>query len=94
MSNPIIEDSGTGYLKIGFAGDNFPSHSFPAMVGRPTLRADEQLDDANLKDIMIGDEAQPYRGLLELTHPLERRSCEKLGGYGINLGLWLQEIRH
>lgn len=49
MSIPIIEDSGTGYkfnlyiryLKIGFAGDNFPSHSFPAMVGRPTLRADE-----------------------------------------------------
>ncbi|CAD8149657.1 unnamed protein product [Paramecium octaurelia] len=71
MSIPIIEDSGTGYLKIGFAGDNFPAHSFPAMVGRPTLRADEQLDDANLKDIMIGDEAQPYRGLLELTHPLE-----------------------
>jgi actin-related protein len=29
------------YLKIGLAGDNFPSHSFPAMVGRPTLRADE-----------------------------------------------------
>ena len=23
------------------------------------------------KDIMIGDEAAPYRGLLELTHPLE-----------------------
>lgn len=41
MSIPIIEDSGTGYLKIGFAGDNFPAHSFPAMVGRPTLRADE-----------------------------------------------------
>lgn len=37
------------YLKIGFASDNFPRHSFPAMVGRPILRADEKLDDANLK---------------------------------------------
>jgi actin-related protein 2 len=37
------------YLKLGYAGDNFPKHSFPAMVGRPMLRADETFDDIQLK---------------------------------------------
>ena len=32
-------DNGTGFVKCGFAGDNFPAHIFPAMVGRPILRA-------------------------------------------------------
>jgi actin-related protein 2 len=36
-------------LKIGFAGQNFPSHAFPAMVGRPMLRADEKFDGFEIK---------------------------------------------
>lgn len=36
---PVVCDSGTGYIKIGFAGDNFPKFSIPAMVGRPMLRS-------------------------------------------------------
>ena len=37
--NVIVCDNGTGFVKCGFAGSNFPSHIFPAMVGRPILRA-------------------------------------------------------
>jgi len=70
MSVPLICDSGTGYLKVGFANDNFPAYSLPAMVGRPMLRADEKLDEIALKDIMICDEVTPYRSMLELSMPL------------------------
>ena len=71
MTLPIICDSGTGYLKIGFASDNFPTYSLPAMVGRPMLRADEKLDGVELKDIMVCDEVTPYRSVLELSMPLQ-----------------------
>ena len=30
----IVCDNGTGYVKCGFAGDNFPRAHFPCMVGR------------------------------------------------------------
>ena len=35
----VVCDNGTGFVKCGLAGDNFPQHIFPAMVGRPILRA-------------------------------------------------------
>ena len=36
----IVCDNGTGFVKVGYAGQNFPSSIFPSMVGRPILRAD------------------------------------------------------
>jgi len=48
-TRPIICDTGTGYLKIGWAGDNFPAHTFPTMVGRPMLRFDEKIEGVELK---------------------------------------------
>ena len=35
----IVCDNGTGYLKMGFAGDSFPRYNIPTIVGRPMLRA-------------------------------------------------------
>lgn len=29
------------YVKLGYAGDNIPKYVFPAIVGRPALRAEE-----------------------------------------------------
>lgn len=70
--HPIICDPGTGYMKMGFAGDNFPKASFASLVGRPMLRSEEVFDDQiQLKEIMVGDEASKYRSLLELSHPTE-----------------------
>lgn len=41
---------GAQYVKCGFAGDNFPRHSIPSMVGRPMLRAEEEaVGDVTLK---------------------------------------------
>lgn len=28
-------------MKLGYAGDNIPKYVFPALVGRPALRAEE-----------------------------------------------------
>jgi len=71
QNTPIICDSGTGYLKLGFAGTNFPKLTLPAMIGRPMLRYEENLEGIELKDIMIADEVIPCRALCELSFPLE-----------------------
>jgi len=70
---PIVCDNGTGFVKVGFAGSNFPEHTFRSMIGRPMLRSDEKLDKKGivLKDIMVGDEAADVREFLEISYPLE-----------------------
>jgi actin-related protein 2 len=35
----IICDNGSGFLKMGFAGENFPRFTIPSIAGRPLLRA-------------------------------------------------------
>lgn len=44
-NNTIICDPGTGYMKMGFAGDNFPKATFASLVGRPMLRCEESLGE-------------------------------------------------
>jgi actin-related protein 2 len=52
----IVCDNGTGFVKCGYAGTNFPTHIFPSMVGRPILRAGEKIGDIEVKDVMVGEE--------------------------------------
>jgi len=68
---PIVCDNGTGFVKCGFAGENFPAHIFPSIIGRPILRAEEKIDgDLLLKDIMVGDDVTKARDLLETSYPI------------------------
>lgn len=70
-SKVIVCDNGTGFVKCGFAGDNFPRHKFPAVVGRPILRFEEtDGSSSNLQSIMCGDEADKCRSSLELSWPV------------------------
>jgi len=70
--NCVVCDNGTGFVKCGYAGENFPRSIFPSMVGRPTLRADEAIEDGLiLKDIMCGDEAAAARAALDCSYPVE-----------------------
>lgn len=46
---PVVCDLGTGYMKMGMTGDNFPSKTFQSVVGRPMLRGEETIDDVQLK---------------------------------------------
>lgn len=45
----VVCDNGTGFVKCGFAGDNFPRATFPCMVGRPLLRYEEEISASQLK---------------------------------------------
>eukprot|EP01137_Pigoraptor_chileana_P016677 Opistho-2@6045 len=67
----IVLDNGTGFVKVGYAGSNFPAHIFPSMVGRPILRTDANPGDVVIKDIMVGDEAAAVRSMLEINYPMD-----------------------
>ncbi|KAJ3105700.1 Arp2/3 complex subunit, actin nucleation center [Phlyctochytrium planicorne] len=69
----IICDNGTGFVKAGFASQssNFPEVVSPAVVGRPMLRAEENLSDVSIQDIMVGDEAAAVRNMLQMSYPME-----------------------
>uniref|UniRef100_A0A0A1XP84 Actin-related protein 2 n=1 Tax=Zeugodacus cucurbitae TaxID=28588 RepID=A0A0A1XP84_ZEUCU len=69
--NVIVCDNGTGFVKCGYAGSNFPAHIFPSMVGRPIIRAVNKIGDIEVKDLMVGDEASQLRSLLEVSYPME-----------------------
>lgn len=75
-SRVVVCDNGTGYVKAGFAGDNFPTSTFPSMIGRPALRSGESAIDgrdkhtAN-KEQFIGDEAAQMRAILDISYPIE-----------------------
>jgi len=57
---------------VGYAGSNFPEHVFPSIVGRPILRVEERdAAVAEIKDIMVGDEAAALRNYLQITQPME-----------------------
>mmetsp|Transcript_34639 Transcript_34639/g.42724 ORF Transcript_34639/g.42724 Transcript_34639/m.42724 type:complete len:192 (+) Transcript_34639:204-779(+) len=71
-SKVLVCDNGTGFVKVGYAGQNFPTSVFPSMVGRPQLRAEmESLEDTDLKDIMVGDQAAKVRFALDIKYPVE-----------------------
>ncbi|KAF6029956.1 ACTR2 [Bugula neritina] len=67
----VVCDNGTGFVKCGFAGANFPAHIFPSLVGRPVIRATTQVGDIQIKDLMVGDDASKLRSMLEVNYPME-----------------------
>jgi len=67
----IVCDNGTGFVKCGYAGANFPTAIFPSLVGRPILRYEQKIDDVVLKDVMVGDEAAKIRAMLEVSYPID-----------------------
>ena len=40
-------------------------------VGRPIIRAANRIDDVEVKDLMVGDDASKLRSMLECTYPME-----------------------
>ncbi|MCD7472884.1 Actin- protein 2 [Datura stramonium] len=68
--NVVVCDNGTGYVKCGFAGENFPTSVFPCVVGRPMLRYEESLMEQDLKDIIVGDDCLKLRHQLDISYPV------------------------
>eukprot|EP00039_Didymoeca_costata_P018299 m.332965 g.332965 ORF g.332965 m.332965 type:complete len:393 (-) comp17036_c0_seq1:141-1319(-) len=67
----VVSDNGTGFVKCGFAGSNFPAHIFPSLVGRPILRSQSKIDGIEIKDLHVGDEASQLRAMLEVNYPMD-----------------------
>ncbi|KAI4812708.1 hypothetical protein KUCAC02_024076 [Chaenocephalus aceratus] len=67
----VVCDNGTGFVKCGFAGSNFPEHIFPALVGRPIIRSTAKVGNIEIKDLMVGDEASELRSMLEVNYPMD-----------------------
>lgn len=67
----IVCDNGTGFVKCGFAGSNFPAHIFPSLVGRPILRSQTKIGNIEIKDLHVGDEASQLRSNLEVNYPMD-----------------------
>lgn len=72
-SRPVICDTGTGVIKAGWAGENEPSCMLANIVGRPQIRAGDNLGKGQqvLQDIMFGEEAQAARSMLSMTRPIK-----------------------
>lgn len=76
---PVL-DGGTGFLKVGYAAQNFPEFQYPSIVGRPILRTEEKgagESDLVIKDIMCGDEAAAARTMLQISYPMENGIVKK-----------------
>ncbi|KRX58774.1 Actin-related protein 2 [Trichinella sp. T9] len=67
----IVLDNGTGFVKCGYAGTNFPEHVFPSVVGRPTIRSKIKVNDVELQDVMIGSKCAAVRHMLDLSYPMD-----------------------
>ncbi|GAA6110383.1 actin-related protein 2-B isoform X1 [Tachysurus ichikawai] len=53
----VVCDNGTGFVKCGYAGSNFPEHIFPALVGRPIIRSTAKVGNIEIKEpgLICGD---------------------------------------
>ncbi|PAV71626.1 hypothetical protein WR25_11914 [Diploscapter pachys] len=67
----VVVDNGSGFVKCGYAGSNFPSHIFPSMVGRPIVRSNQRVGNIEIKDLMVGEEASQLRQMLDISYPME-----------------------
>uniref|UniRef100_A0A2R9B9C3 Actin-related protein 2 n=1 Tax=Pan paniscus TaxID=9597 RepID=A0A2R9B9C3_PANPA len=67
----VVCDNGTGFVKCGYAGSNFPEHIFPALVGRSIIISTTKVGNIEIKDLMVGDEASELRSMLEVNYPME-----------------------
>eukprot|EP00455_Lapot_gusevi_P053977 TRINITY_DN8537_c0_g3_i1.p1 TRINITY_DN8537_c0_g3~~TRINITY_DN8537_c0_g3_i1.p1 ORF type:complete len:374 (+),score=61.23 TRINITY_DN8537_c0_g3_i1:58-1179(+) len=63
----IVIDAGSRMCRAGFAGDEAPRSVFPSCVGRHWSGA-----ESNQRETFVGDIAISKRGILKLTHPIER----------------------
>jgi len=82
---PIVCDNGTGFVKCGYAGSNFPAHIFPSMIGRPLMRYEEEFKNVELKEVMVGDECSLHRSMLEISYPVDNGIVQDWKGM---INLW------
>lgn len=71
MSSPpvIVIDNGSGFIKVGIAGNEAPKSVFPSIIGTP--KSDQLMVGGQNKDYFVGYEAVAKKDLLNLRYPIE-----------------------
>eukprot|EP00668_Euglena_longa_P038500 GGOE01049514.1.p1 GENE.GGOE01049514.1~~GGOE01049514.1.p1 ORF type:complete len:390 (-),score=128.20 GGOE01049514.1:156-1265(-) len=64
----IVIDSGTGVIKAGFAGDDYPHCVFSNIVGDAKYT---KCMAGALEGVHVGENVQKHRGMLKLSYPME-----------------------
>lgn len=49
VAGTLICDTGTGYLKMGWSHETFPSCVMPSLIGRPLMRYEQKINGIELK---------------------------------------------
>ncbi|XP_026680794.1 actin-related protein 2-like [Diaphorina citri] len=81
----VVCDNGTGFVKCGYAGSNFPAHIFPSMVGRPIIRAVNKIGDIEVKLLLL-------RGYA-FNHSADFETLLLLRGYAFNHSADFETVR-
>ena len=77
----IVSDNGTGFVKCGYAGSNFPEFIFPSLVGRPVVRAQTEFHGIELKVPPSARTSCFYVCSGLLAHKATRSTCSILRGW-------------
>lgn len=64
---PIVIDNGTGYSKLGYAGNSIPDYIVPTIIAKPKQKANSRSNDTADLEFYIGAEAIDKR----LNHTVE-----------------------
>jgi len=67
-NQPVVIDNGSGIIKAGFAGEEYPKVIFPSYVGRPKHL--QVMAGAVEGGEFVGQKAEQLRGLLKLSYPI------------------------
>lgn len=67
-NQPVVLDNGSGLLKAGIAGQDFPKVVTPALVGRP--KHSRVMAGGLDGDVFVGEKAYEHRGIMRLSYPI------------------------
>ncbi len=76
---PIIIDIGSAYVKVGFAGETSPRYIFPCITG--TEKYHSVMVDVDARNVYVGQDAMKMRGVLKISHPIQRGSIADWDSY-------------
>lgn len=68
-SQPIVIDNGSGIIKAGFAGEEYPKVHFANYVGQP--KHSRVMAGGLEGEFFFGSKAEEHRGLLNIRYPIE-----------------------
>ena len=95
MINAVIMDLGSGFCKVGLAGEKSPKIHIPNVVGKKKIEM-KSID----KNVYIGEEALKMKGVLNINNPVKRGlitdwdDVEQIWDYCFNKELILDSSIH